>query len=375
MVNPFVSEAFNFEIDISNQQYKLLKKKYLNISIKDLVKRIKRPNFKIIMNKDLSLPENIFNIFRLDGIREGPLEYIDNYKRLFLNKIRYFTKRNAPIEFIMMAMPFKCPNPLKVSHIGPDLGEVGFILRLLDIAKLIKSIYSPGAKFTILVESNALRDIIGVTEKDAEIYFESIKKILRELDLSGTIELVDLEKIHRKIPNFKKLYQNNVRKVRDLYNSKKPDIIKDINKIVPTMILSVNVRKYKLNRLFKIFNKEIKDRNTIMARADIYSKAIDIAIRFYAFLKTRKDLEVMVKLFPNKIYCTLAPKPNRLNLYSGTKLEPHHGVGVLTKDNSIDVKYEADVRRKGNYIEVYIKGFDYPFYFEEIDANIFNKNK
>ena len=90
-------------------------------------------------------------------------------------------------------------------------------------------------------------------------------------------------------------------------------------------------------------------------KISFWEKTLPLAIQYLAYHKTRKDLGFMVKVAPNNIKLTVAPKQGSIGirLISGkTDLLPYYGYLVFT-GGVYEVKYLVDIAAESqNYLAV-----------------------
>ncbi|KAL6049557.1 Pyoverdine biosynthesis [Balamuthia mandrillaris] len=94
-----------------------------------------------------------------------------------LPRVRAFLEKNAPIEFVMPAFPFKSPSKKKVLGILPDFGEYYALFVLNALCDTIKSVYEPGAFLTIVSDGFIYHDLVGVSLEDFRAYSKEIRSM------------------------------------------------------------------------------------------------------------------------------------------------------------------------------------------------------
>jgi pyoverdine/dityrosine biosynthesis protein Dit1 len=114
------------------------------------------------------MTNQILEIF--EGFRMAPTpidQYLQVGKEILSNKIDNYTKVNAAIEFVMLGLPFKSINIRdKVIGVLPDLGEEAMINNFERFNKLIKEVYSPGVKVTVISDGFVFNDILKVNDQN-----------------------------------------------------------------------------------------------------------------------------------------------------------------------------------------------------------------
>lgn len=134
----------------------------------------------------------------------------------FIDKVHYFTSRNAKIEAVLPAFPCKSSNTQKVVGAFPDKGEEMALRRLIFISKAIKTVYAPGLKVFIVSDGHVFSDCIGVDDDVVDRYTDRLKYLYNRIvdgdktgeDYIGFVSLKDLF--------FKKNYEFDEKLIEDV---------------------------------------------------------------------------------------------------------------------------------------------------------------
>ncbi len=139
------------------------------------------------MNQTANKVLDIFQDFRMSPT------VIDQYeskgKEVLLSRIEAFINKNEEIKFSMLGYPFKSQNERdKVIGPLPDLGEELSLKNFETFTKRIQSVYSPGARITIVSDGLAFSDVVGISDVVTAEYYE------RTVDMSNKryVEFLDI---------------------------------------------------------------------------------------------------------------------------------------------------------------------------------------
>lgn len=373
--NQYISSPYPFEIPLSEKKTYRPKKYILtNFDLKNFVKKkLFHLNYKDLKKSIYSkkkVSEKIFSFLTNKDLFSGSQKEVKKYKKLFISQFDYFIKKKQPIVFNVTQFAFKIPNPLKTNNTLPDLGELAFLSQFYDITKVIKDVYSPGAKIIIYGESYVFNKVVGLTFKEADLYYRTISKWIVDLGWNNNLVLYDLKKLSKKIPDFNQEYKNNLNKLRNGLLEKKGSAFQEIENTVTTMCSSINVRRFDIETLAKIYGKNNKfDKKILALRKKIFLKAVRNSLPYLAYHKTINTSQLSNILFPNSIKLSFTYGPKKISLYTinkESKLYPYHGVPVLGKKGKVIIKYEFDVLRNKKVATYYIASQNEPFFYKFI---------
>ena len=323
--------------------------------------------------------EDIFSVLFNPAIRRGDGIIYDSVKQDYVQKINYFMQRDEPIEFVFLGFPFKCHNPLETPRRTPDLGELAFILRLLDIDATVQQIYPPGIHFTVLKESNVYKDFFGAKEEELEKYENRLEDFITALGGIKKIVLVDLMAVCLCIPVFEKT-RKEIEKSLNLGHGK--EVEKQIQALIPVMKRSLPITSgIPIDDLVVVFEKTKTFLPTAFQerlKQYVMAESRRLALRYLAFQEAKRLLEVVQKSFPEKLYVSTISRPDRYRfhpIHRRTRYLPHHGVPVLESEKVDIVFFSEVIKNSGIYSAVFCQDDieDAPFYF--LKGKQFIKNK
>ncbi len=372
--NPYVYPSTNF-MDLSKKQIKAVFKPNRLAStenLKDLLSSLSYPELILSGN---SIAEKILNIFVDDEIIFGPKKFVIDNTDFWLESFQYFINQNKPIQLTILGFPFKMPVPIKTNRSLPDMGEVLSLKRLHFLTELIRKVYKPGAKITIVTEG-----VFGRYNKMDKSEYDSYKdlliEIIKKFNWDNSLFIVELESMEQLINNFNDVFGEKVNKLKNLYLNADKNFLKKYKGAKLSISRIINTRDLGVSNsvLMDVYN--IKLRNKI-ATAEVvkirkYIKAMthETLLNYHAYLMVRDDLNFIEKTVPNAITLSVSPKPNRLGIIPVNKnciRLPYHGVPVFhVKKNIFTIEYLIDVlRMKETFIRVYWKEDkeNKPFYY------------
>lgn len=346
----------------------------------DFKQFIKKFNSQIsyLSEKDFSncktVSAKVLRIITSPKYRNGSLETINlaKYENLFLEKIEYWIKKNEPIQFMLPAMPFKIANPLKSSRRDADLAEVGSFCKLNEINLQISKIYKPGAIFTIFHDGHLYYRHFLHTKEDADKYYNSLKKFVRNLGLSEVIYLKDAADELQHIKNFKEIYEEARLEMTNLWKNEKYNNER-IQKIIQSAKQNINLSDIPYQVLYHINFMEDWDLSLDekKLKREINQRSEKCAFEYMVVQHALEKANFFKTILPNGIRLTVHPKEGQIGIFmvkKKTHLLPWMGAGVLKNNGEVSVHYESELLSSGKYYPVYIKGEKSPFYYKEAET-------
>lgn len=318
-----------------------------------------------------NLALRLFDLLSLPAIRKGAGVLDDQVQKEYLQKIEFLISKGNPLELVFLGFPFKCHNPIETTRRTPDLGELAFLLRLVDIDTTVKQIYPPGARFVVLSESNAYKNLFGATSQEVEEFEKRLKYFVSRLGAGEIISFLDFISLCKQFPDFESILKEEEINLKG--NRGTQNVGKEINTFSPVMIRSIPVPAgISLDDLLAVFGNRSRLDSLNDAQLGLLEKLSvegeELAIRYLAFQKAKSRLGIISKLFPQSLYVSTTVKPDRFSfhpIHRRTRLYPHHGVPVLGSDK-VDVVFFMEVLEDPeNYLAVYCPDDieEAPFYF------------
>lgn len=371
-INRYISSPHAFEIPLNKKNFYPYKKKFIHdFSMNAFIKDILFHYTDIIETdkSERSIAEKILAVFKNPELMLGPKENLENNYDTFIAHLNYFILKSEPILFTITQFAFKIPNPLKVSRIAPDAGELAYLSELFDITQLIKRIYPPGAKIMILEEGYIFNNIIGVAPKNVDIYFQNLQRWIKKLEWDNTLFLYNLKELEKQV-NFQKEYRKNLLVLKNNWKKKDEKTVAEVNAVSPTLFLSLNTRKYGIKTMMNFYSTKVTQNPRINnLRKKLQNKALNKSIYYLAHVKTLDASNIVKKLFPNHLTLISSFTPGKLCIYpinKESKLYPYHGVPFLLNNGKIKIMYEVDIKRIQGITAYFINNETTPFFYSEI---------
>ena len=346
----------------------------------DFSKFIKRFNgqIKYFSEKDFNscrtTSDKVLRVITSQKYRNGSYETIniDKYGVDFIKRIDYWIKRKEPISFMLPAMPFKIANPLKSSRRDADLAEVGTFCKFNEINLQIKKFYQPGATFTIFHDGHLYYRHFLHTKEDADRYYDSLKRFVKELRLSDVIYLRNAFDDIKRIDNFDKIYATARTEIKNLWKSEKYHNEK-IQRIIQSAKQNVNLSDIPFNVLYRINTMEDWDLNADekKVKEEINERSEKCAFEYMVAQHALEKADFFNAMIPNGIRLTVHPKEGQIGVYmvkKKTHLLPWMGVGVLKNNGEVSVHYESELLNNDKYHPVFLEGDQHPFYYKEAES-------
>lgn len=333
------------------------------INFYEVVSILNELNFpKIKINSNRKIEEQILSFFLHTEIRFGPKKFIKESEKFFKKRILYFYKNKKPLAFTILGFPFKVPVYLKTDRILPDMGEVLFLHRLYKIAEFLDNIYPFGVKIYIFGEGG-FAPFVGLSLKEAQNYYDFLIFLNKKLGFDKFLEIYSLSEMENE-PDFEKIFSKNLQKLEELYQKKDKEFLKKFKNVLKPIFRIVNSREYSLEVLMDVYNEDLKFKDLSpeaqKIRKELLQKASKAILQYFAYLKTRDDLNFLEKRVPFYLPLTVSPKLNRLGIWPIRRncwILPYHGVAVFfEKEKKWDLEYLIDLRRREeNIVKIFLK--------------------
>lgn len=257
------------------------------------------------------------------------------HKRL-KQKVLSLMERSQPLIFTLVGFPFKSSNTKKnVLNSLPDQGERAALMALQSLMDALSEHYPAGAKVQIYTDGLAFCDVIGVSYKTVIAYEHALKRLATDLPSVTIITLQDL------LPGLSpKEIQTQIKD--EPYSSSLDDVQRQILK----------------RRLLKEFDSPQGQKHLL--KTSLYDLADEMHQR------SQQINSLYKKKFPPSValsvhYQSDLGKKIGLSLCGGT-LTPWHGVAVLRKDGSFEIRRKSDVEDTHTLTTHHINGINCYFY-------------
>ncbi len=331
-----------------------------------------------------SLDEKIWSIFCSPQIRRGSMDNLSSADVIqYRSKIAACIKKEEPIKMIFIAFPFKSYyNPLKTNRHLPDLGELYFLRRLLQINASVSLIYPPGLQWTILTEGRAYANIVGLSCSEVNDYQSSIASFVRIIGAENIIKLDDLARLFELVPDFEeKVVEQHDKLTKQYEQGGATSVSPEFEQILCTMRGSVDLRNDNVENLYHLITADslVELPSHLLDRSQVISaQALAMALRYQAINQVKNIIGysgqgLIRDNFSEHCYVSITSKPGRYAfnpLSVDSKFFPHHGVPLLVgkKNGYVRVVFLIDiVTRPQRYRAVYIENDheNKPFFYHQ----------
>jgi len=344
----------------------------VEISLEDIKKTLKQIGSPRIVSNGKKVEEKIFSIFLDQNVIFGPKKFVNDYRVEWLEKIQYFVSKKKKIIFTLLGFPFKIPVPLKTNRRYPDMGEVLILWQLFAVVSAIRKIYQPGAEIVIFTEGG-LGIFVGVSKSEADEYKKFLMLLNKRLGFSDAIKIRDLSDMEKE-DNFSTLFRKNKSKFQKDLENKNEAFMKKFEGAKPSLIKIINTRKFSEQVLAEVYDDRISDEKISATgkkiRTYIESEVKKSLVGYFAYLKTRDDLDFLENKVPHFLALSVSPKPGRLGIIpvnAWSERLPYHSVPVYNKTKKkFTMKYLVEVKYGNEKIEAcFLLGDEEkkPFYY------------
>jgi pyoverdine/dityrosine biosynthesis protein Dit1/predicted house-cleaning noncanonical NTP pyrophosphatase (MazG superfamily) len=273
---------------------------------------------------------------------------------------------------MLPAFPFKIANPLKSFRDDADLAEIGAFARFNEINLQIKKFYKFGAQFYVFHDGHLYFRHFLHEKEDADRYFLSMKRFIKELGLEDIIILKDAFDELKTIDNFSELYKESRKEMVNLWQEGKFSNVK-IQSIMQSAKNNIKLSDVPYHILYKINFAEDWDLTSEekKLKSEINERADKCAFEYMTVQHALEKANFFNKRVPGGIRLTVHPKEGQIGIYlvkRKTYLLPWMGVGVLKNNGGASVHYESELISNGKYFPVFLKGEKFPFYYQEAET-------
>ncbi len=295
---------------------------------------------------DGSAAERVLSVFSHPEVLFGDPCFLPANRELWLDRLGHFIDQGEPIEFVAMAFPYKVPNPLKTQRQAPDLGEALMLRRFQGLLDIIRTVYRPGARLTIL-EEGILGRCQGVDPARIHAYRAGIAPIARIAGLDPErIVFHSLNDMVTAIPNFEARWIHEQERMRELWHQGDVAVRAAYETTVAASRTSVPTFDYDPAVLAKAYDPAQTDSALRYVRDYIDKVAHRQFFAYRSLLALRDATGYLFDLRPHALKLTVSPKPENLAVLpvnTWSHVLPYHGVPVLDRDDKWHIVYFGSV--------------------------------
>ena len=261
-----------------------------------------------------------------------------------------------------------------------DLGEIACLVRMFEICKTVESIFPPGCIITLVTDGVIYHELFGATFQEAINFRTSLEKLISQMNISDRVRIIDMINLVNRFGSEFDLLKDKIAE-----ELKSPELAHKMTNLQKGVAPNLNLTETPLEILFHLFNSnpdnipENLQNDFSFWREDIATRSRKTAIGYASTLLAIKKLQIIEKIFPRAIRATVHPKPGQLGLFlvnNGSALGSYHGIPLLKKSNgkninlkNLKIRYELDVRSRQNVRPVFLKGQNFPLFWEEHNSS------
>ncbi|MXP48227.1 L-tyrosine/L-tryptophan isonitrile synthase family protein [Altererythrobacter luteolus] len=254
-------------------------------------------------------------------LRDGDLKFL-------------FSRMDVGVRLTFPGLPFRDQNPLRAEG-GPELvtlAEVYYLVRLHCTALAIYQVLPTGADILILSDGSFFAEPLGVPEEPVRQYLDGIRRIRNSLNLTGTIQIVELRRIVEIWDAGTGAFEKTVEMIeREIYKFAHPD---DEN-YATFQSLAIGFRRNLNSKDFSaspddlalwisdpksdIVGGGFPSRDEIVSRCARYA-ALNLALKWH---------DVIGQVLPTAVRATVHPKEGQIGLPSVGSCLPWNGVPIV----------------------------------------------
>ena len=332
-----------------------------------------------------ALAERILGLLSMSRYRRGPIQFVQEGKPVFLQKISDAILQEKPVELIMSFYGLKVQNPLKTYGTDGsevDVSEMASLLRFYEITQAIGKMYGPGAEFHIACDGRKYAEALGYTNAQASGYYRNLNALCAALGIQQSVHLPDEADFYPE--DHQERTATHLHRIRTAYAQNDPAVTGFVTKLRASMCLSmpVNTGEIDVEQLRFAFSAMTDTElcahcpAALEVRRHLLDRSLDCTLKYVAVYDAVKEAGVLEQIAPAAVRATVHPKPGQIGLYAVNErtndVFPHHGQGVvqtggagMTIDN-VRVRFRADLERQDpQFCAICLPKDRYPFSDEQ----------
>lgn len=242
-----------------------------------------------------------------------------------------------PVQFMILAYPFKALSPAKVLGNSPDMAELVTLVYLDTICKDLAEIYAPGGQMIIAADGRVLADVIdGANDALVDQYASGIRKMIQDHHLTSLVYVT----------------------LDDLLPGLTPV---ELRAALPTPESRESIAErakqdeelmYQLNGIELFASFELEHTRPELTKNQRKKRARDIA---YAVISRGDSLRrVWAERYPGAVRCSIHPQKTHSNKIgirmlenSGNWCSPWHGCAVVRPDGQVSLMKSVEAEAAG----------------------------
>lgn len=241
---------------------------------------------------------------------------------------------------VIPGLPFRDQNRFRTDN-NPEeatMAEAVFLVRLHCIALAAYQVLPTGADIVVLADGSFFRELFNISPENVNEYLASVRRLRNRLNISGTVQIVDLQTVVEKFDNGTGLFSTIVNNVAHTLHEACEPGVGDIAEAMASM--ETGFRRNFTTRGLLASNQDVEswlngekvDAVGLPNSSELRSRTIAYAARNL----TLKWFDVIDRMFPTAVRATMHAKPGQLGFPRLGETFPWNGVAVLEAD-SVDI--------------------------------------
>lgn len=275
-------------------------------------------------------------------------------------KLQNWAETEARILCILPSFPFKDQSVLRTANAKAkdfDLGEVALVIRLHLLSLAFYQFHPWGVDWLLTADGTFYADMFGVERSDAVSYFERLRAKRNQLNISGTISIIDLEEI---IQHYRTGCDQEFQRDRSFIYTRLGEISKEedndlsdaFSVLKRGMRQGQSTRDFEgdlaLEEVWKVCMWETVDEADSEEVRELHHdhdlRAAEIAISYAAENLMLRRHDVLNRVFPDNIRTTVHPKPGQVAVPQVGSCFPWNGVAFIPNVQELSGR-DLEVRR------------------------------
>jgi len=323
-----------------------------------------------IETKSKDLSERVLELISHARYRKGKIgqtNFLQN-KTCFINAIRRCVQKGVPIEIILPAFTFKFTHSLKTKSLRADMAEASSIAKLHELCDQIKMVYPKGATIYIARDGRLYSDIFGRSQKLADQYGRDLERFVKSMGFEHEIKFLDIKTALEQQPDYRRAYQQAAADVRSVIANpgEKAGEIKALKGSAAANLELGSIPDKILNRIYSLPESKLSA-DELIAKGSIEGRAEKAMEEYLTRNRAIEILDLYARMRPDAVRGSVHIGDGKLPLQlhrKKTQLFPWMGVGIIDRKGA-SVRYLSEIQDNPNFVPVYVKGHQQPFYYVE----------
>ena len=243
----------------------------------------------------------------------------NNDANLFSSLIDKTIRSESRLLFVFPGFPFKDQNRFRVPFDAgqPDLAEVSFLIRLHNLTQALYQVHPYGADILILSDGILYSDLFRVSRSSVERYFRVLREVRNELNLQGTVSIIDMAELIDKVDNNgvspRKVSEHIIKRLQRMRGR-----MESINRYFDDLVMGMRRNLNSRSLLNRVSDDDawriIHSPNPADKKKPFEKASIDAAYKYAGINLAIKWLDLISAYFPGAIRGTVHPKAGQFSL-------------------------------------------------------------